>query len=437
MQERHPSFWTFLKLSPWLTARPRELQILRNLMAQKIAFLTAGGLAPCLSSSIGGLIEKYNELAPDAELSGYLNGYQGLLLGRRMLFPPEARDRHEVLYRFGGSPIGNSRVKLTNVEDCERRGLVQAGEEPLKVAAEQLKKDGIDILHTIGGDDTNTTAADLAGYLQENGYDLTVVGLPKTVDNDVFPIVQTLGAWTAAEQGAIFFENIANENTTSTRHLIIHEVMGRHCGWLTGATAEAYRKRLDGWNFLPGMRLSRECWDVHAVWVPEVDLDLDAEIERLNGVMDEHDCVNLFLSEGAGMDAIIREKETAGEEVRRDAFGHARLDELNPGKWFASKLKERLNADKVLVQKSGYFGRSAAPNKRDLELIKRSAFAGAEYALDGQSGVAGMDEDAGGEMSCIAFPRIKGGKPFDIELPWFEDMLRAIGQPKGVRAAGH
>jgi len=314
---------------------------------------------------------------------------------------------------------------------------VQAGEEPLKVAAEQLKKDGIDILHTIGGDDTNTTAADLAGYLQENGYDLTVVGLPKTVDNDVFPIVQTLGAWTAAEQGAIFFENIANENTTSTRHLIIHEVMGRHCGWLTGATAEAYRKRLDGWNFLPGMRLSRECWDVHAVWVPEVDLDLDAEIERLNGVMDEHDCVNLFLSEGAGMDAIIREKETAGEEVRRDAFGHARLDELNPGKWFASKLKERLNADKVLVQKSGYFGRSAAPNERDLELIKRSAFAGAEYALDGQSGVAGMDEDAGGEMSCIAFPRIKGGKPFDIELPWFEDMLRAIGQPKGVRAAGH
>ena len=406
-------------------------------MAQKIAFLTAGGLAPCLSSSIGGLIEKYNELAPDAELSGYLNGYQGLLLGRRMLFPPEARDRHEVLYRFGGSPIGNSRVKLTNVEDCERRGLVQAGEEPLKVAAEQLKKDGIDILHTIGGDDTNTTAADLAGYLQENGYDLTVVGLPKTVDNDVFPIVQTLGAWTAAEQGAIFFENIANENTTSTRHLIIHEVMGRHCGWLTGATAEAYRKRLDGWNFLPGVRLSRECWDVHAVWVPEVDLDLDAEIERLNGVMDEHDCVNLFLSEGAGMDAIIREKETAGEEVRRDAFGHARLDELNPGKWFASKLKERLNADKVLVQKSGYFGRSAAPNERDLELIKRSAFAGAEYALDGQSGVAGMDEDAGGEMSCIAFPRIKGGKPFDIELPWFEDMLRAIGQPNGVRTAGH
>ncbi|MED5418766.1 MAG: pyrophosphate--fructose-6-phosphate 1-phosphotransferase, partial [Verrucomicrobiota bacterium] len=299
-------------------------------MPKKIAFLTAGGLAPCLSSSIGGLIEKYNELAPEAELSGYLNGYQGLLHGRRMSFPAEVKDKHEILYRFGGSPIGNSRVKLTNVEDCEKRGLVQAGEEPLKVAAEQLQEDGIDILHTIGGDDTNTTAADLAGYLHDNGYELTVVGLPKTVDNDVFPIVQTLGAWTAAEQGAIFFENIANENTTSRRHLIIHEVMGRHCGWLTAATAEAYRKRLDEWEFLPGMRLTRECWDAHAVWVPEMDIDLGAEVERLNRVMADQDCVNLFLSEGAGMDAIIREKEAGGEEVRRDAFGHARLDELNP-----------------------------------------------------------------------------------------------------------
>ncbi len=97
-------------------------------MPKKIAFLTAGGLAPCLSSSIGGLIEKYNELAPEAELSGYLNGYQGLLLGRRMPFPAEVKEKHEILYRFGGSPIGNSRVKLTNVEDCEKRGLVQPGE---------------------------------------------------------------------------------------------------------------------------------------------------------------------------------------------------------------------------------------------------------------------------------------------------------------------
>mgnify|MGYP002623085935 CR=1 FL=1 len=139
------------------------------------------------------------------------------------------------------------------------------------------------------------------------------------------------------------------------------------------------------------------------------------------------------MSEGAGIDAIVRQKEEAGEEVRRDAFGHVRIYEINPGQWFAEQLKKRLNAEKVLVQKSGYFGRSAAPNARDLELIRASAFAGAEYALDGKSGVAGLDEDNADQMSCIAFPRIKGGKPFDIDEPWFGELLENIGQPKGAR----
>ena len=120
-----------------------------------------------------------------------------------------------MLLKHGGSPLGNSRVKLTNVKDCVKRGLVQEGEDPLKVAAEQLVRDGITILHTIGGDDTNTTAADLAAYLASHNYTLTVVGLPKTIDNDVVPIKQTLGALTAAEQGAIFFENVINEQSTS------------------------------------------------------------------------------------------------------------------------------------------------------------------------------------------------------------------------------
>ena len=85
------------------------------------------------------------------------------------------------------------------------KGYIKKNEIPLKIAAEQLKKDKIDILHTIGGDDTNTTACDLSNFLKKNHYRLTVIGLPKTIDNDVIPINQTLGAITAAEQTAIFF----------------------------------------------------------------------------------------------------------------------------------------------------------------------------------------------------------------------------------------
>ena len=396
----------------------------------KIAFLTAGGIAPCLSASIGALIESYNDLAPEAELLGYLHGYRGLLLGNKIEIPASIREKTDILYEFGGSPIGNSRVKLTNAENCIKRGYIKKGEDPLKVAANQLMKDGINILHTIGGDDTNTMAAQLSFYLKENNYNLTVVGLPKTVDNDVYPITQTLGAWTAAEQGAIFFENIANENTTSSRQLIIHEVMGRHCGWLTAYTAKEYHDRLKKRNFLPELLIDQQRWDVDAVYIPEMDIDFDAECNRLKKLMDEKDSVNIFLSEGAGTDIIIKEMDAAGETVERDAFGHVALDTLNPGQWFAKQFTDQLEADKTLVQKSGYFSRSAAPNKQDLELIKASGKLGAKLALDGQCGVVGMDEEKNGELGLIDFERVKGGKPFNVDQRWFNELLAEMGQPK-------
>ncbi|SVA67923.1 uncharacterized protein METZ01_LOCUS120777 [marine metagenome] len=386
----------------------------------KIAFLTAGGLAPCLSASIGALVERYNELFPSVELMGYLHGYKGLLLGNTLSFPPEIKDHNKLLYQFGGSPIGNSRVKLTNVDHCVSKGYINDGEDPLDVAADQLKEDGVDILHTIGGDDTNTMASALAAHLERSGHDLTVVGLPKTVDNDVTPIQQTLGAWTAAEQGAVFFENIANENTTSTRQLIIHEVMGRHCGWLTAATANEYRKRLDKIGFFPELLMSRERWDVDAVYIPELDWNFQEEAERLRKRMDDKDGVNIFLSEGAGLDTIVREIEAQGEDVPRDSFGHVRLDDINPGQWFAKQFAGHLGADKVLVQKSGYFARSARPGKRDLDLIKRSAFLAVELALEKKSGVAGLDEDNDGKLGLIGFERIQGGKHFDHSAEWFQ-----------------
>ena len=257
----------------------------------------------------------------------------------------------------------------------------------LEVAANQLTNDNVNILHTIGGDDTNTMAAQLSFFLEKNGYDLTVVGLPKTVDNDVFPVAQTLGAWTAAEQGSIFFENIVNENTTSNRQLIIHEVMGRHCGWLTAQTAKDYRLKLRNKEFLPELLIDKARWDIDAIYIPEEDFNFQHEVNRLRDLMDRKDSVNIFLSEGAGQDAIVRELEEKGDAVPRDAFGHVRLDEINPGQWFAKQFASELKAEKTLVQKSGYFARSSKANTRDLELIKRSAFFAAEQGLDGKSGL--------------------------------------------------
>ena len=434
---RYSKGYSEVSCIPFLTFLNSHFTILMN-KPKKVAILTAGGLAPCLNSAIGSLIERYSEIDPSIEIICYRSGYKGLLLGDYYTVTPTIREKAGLLHRFGGSLIGNSRVKLTNVKDCVKRGLVQEGQDPQKVAADQLVKDGVDILHTIGGDDTNTAAADLAAFLANNDYGLTVIGLPKTVDNDVFPIKQSLGAWTAAEQGARYFWNVVAENNANPRMLIDHEVMGRSCGWLTAATAKEYRKLLDGAEWLPELGLDRNAFEVHGVFIPEMTIDIAAEAERLRAVMDKYDAVNIFVSEGAGVESIVAEMQAKGQEVPRDAFGHVKLDAVNPGKWFGEQFADMLGAEKTLIQKSGYFARAAASNVEDIRLIKSCADLAVECAFRRESGVIGHDEDRGNILRAIEFPRIKGGKPFDLEIAWFNDTLAAIGQTKGDKVeVGH
>lgn len=394
----------------------------------KVAMLTAGGLAPCLSSAVGGLIERYSDVAPEIELIAYRSGYQGLLLGDSIEITPQMREQAPLLHRYGGSPIGNSRVKLTNAADCAKRGLTKEGDNPLKVAAERLAADGVTILHTIGGDDTNTTAADLAAYLGANGYNLTVVGLPKTVDNDVVPIRQSLGAWTAAEYGAAFFDNVSNEQSAAPRTLVVHEVMGRHCGWLTAATAQAYIRRTATNQYADGFMMNSQMKSIDGLYLPEMAFDLEAEAARLKEIMDRTGYVTLFVSEGACLDAIVTEREAAGETVKRDAFGHVKIDTINVGGWFSKQFAAFLGAERAMVQKSGYYARSAPANADDLRLIHSMVDLAVENALNGISGVTGHDEGQNGKLRVIEFPRIKGGKHFDIGQPWFAEVMNTIGQ---------
>lgn len=402
---------------------------------RRVAIMTAGGLAPCLSSAVGGLIQRYTEVAPWIEIIAYRGGYQGILRGDSFKIGRIERDAAHLLHQRGGSPIGNSRVKLTNVKDCVKRGLVKEGEDPLKVAADRLVRDKVDVLHTIGGDDTNTAAADLAVYLKTNNYNLVVVGLPKTIDNDVYPIVKSLGAATAAAEGAKFFRNVAADSSSGRRTLIVHEVMGRNCGWLTAATAVEYMHLLNQEEFSKSFHLRKATYTVHAVYIPELEINVEAEAARLKKVMDDVDNVNIFVSEGAGADAIAAELRRAGKVVPVDAFGHIKLDAVNVGQWVANRLGPLIDADKILVQKSGYYARAAKANPEDLVLIKSCCDQAVRSALARQSGVVAHDEDLRGVLRSIEFHRIKGGKPMDVKAPWFGALLQSIGQPMGKPAA--
>jgi pyrophosphate--fructose-6-phosphate 1-phosphotransferase len=204
--------------------------------------------------------------------------------------------------------------------------------------------------------------------------------------------------------------------------------MGRNCGWLAAATALAHHQWVRGAQFAEWLENSAARWDVHAVFVPERPFDIAEEGKRLRAIMDERDGVNLFISEGAGVSEIVAAMEAAGEHVPRDPFGHVQLDKINPGQWFAKQFAAELGADKVLVQKSGYFSRSAAANAADLALIRDCTNYAVDAALRGESGVVGQDEERGDELRVIEFARIAGGKAFDVSMPWFTDLLRDLGQ---------
>ncbi|MES1918725.1 hypothetical protein MHBO_000643, partial [Bonamia ostreae] len=283
------------------------------------------------------------------------------------------------------------------------------------------------ILHTIGGDDTNMSAGDLSLYLLKNynNYKLSVVGLPKTIDNDVVPIAQTLGAHTAAEQGALFFQNVVSELSSNPNMLIVHEIMGRNSGWLTAKTAQLYMQQ-NLRSFVDLVQSSKA--QVHAIYLPEVKFNADEESARLKTIMAEQGCVNIFLSEGACSDAIVAEIESRGDKVERDAFGHVRLDTLNPGKWFGQVMAKLIGAEKVLVQKSGYFCRAAPAGAFDRDLVRRCAEKAVEFAMEGRTGLCGPDQEQEGEIGCIDYARVSGGKPFDLETPWFRDLVGKIGQ---------
>jgi pyrophosphate--fructose-6-phosphate 1-phosphotransferase len=253
--------------------------------------------------------------------------------------------------------------------------------------------------------------------------------LPKTIDNDITPIAHSLGANTAAEQTALFFEHIVAETTANPKMFIVHEVMGRKCGWLTAAASVLYTKRLQEKEFIASLGMSKEKYSIHGVYIPEMQISIEKEASRLKEIMDSVGCVNIFVSEGACVDEIVAEMEGNGGSVPRDAFGHVKLDAVNPGQWFGSQFAKRVASEKVLVQKSGYFARSSPSNLYDIALINDSAAMAVECAISGKSGVIGLDEEGENKMACIDFPRIRGGKTFNASKNTeFINLLKEIGQ---------
>ena len=151
------------------------------------------------------------------------------------------------------------------------------------------------------------------------------------------------------------------------------------------------------------------------MFLPELAIDIEAEAERLRGVMDEVGNVNIFLSEGAGMHEIVaaaRGVGRGGASATRSATSSSTRSTRASGSPSSSRSSSAPR--RPWCRSRGYFSRAAAANAEDLRLIKSMTDLAVECALRGESGVIGHDEEDGDRLKAIAFPRIAGGKAFDV-----------------------
>lgn len=188
----------------------------------KIGLLTGGGDAPGLNAVIWGIVKTCLN-NHDCEIIGYKFGYRGLYLND---FIPLTLDRISGILHQGGTILHSSNkdnLFMYNV------GLDISGKPLIKdvsdVAVENMRKEGVDILVVLGGDGTLTSARDFA----RKG--VQVIGVPKTIDNDLSSTDITFGFDTAVN---IVTENLGRLHTTAESHhrILIAEVMGRYAGWI-------------------------------------------------------------------------------------------------------------------------------------------------------------------------------------------------------------
>ena len=303
--------------------------------------MTGGGDCPGLNAIIQAVVTRASELG--YEVLGILDGYEGLMEGRvTSLGLSDVKE----LFDIGGTVLGTS-----------RRNPFKSEEGVAKIL-ETIRKHGIDALIVIGGDDT------LSAALKLSGHGVKVVGVPKTVDNDLSATDYSIGFLTAVETAA---EAIRRLHTTARSHrrVIVAEVMGRHAGWLT---------------LMAGL-----AGGAHVILIPEKPLDIEevCEIIRKREEAGEHYTI-VAVAEGV-KPSDMGDFVTLDEE--RDEYGHVRLGGI--AKVLEKEIKKRAGKETRSVI-LGHVQRGGPPNAFDRILGIRLGILAVDLVKEGKFGYAAV-----------------------------------------------
>ncbi|MBI1349786.1 MAG: ATP-dependent 6-phosphofructokinase [Actinomycetales bacterium] len=338
----------------------------------RVGVLTGGGDCPGLNAVIRGIVRRGVQ-EYGYEFVGFRDGWKGPLEGLTMeLGIPQVRG---ILPR-GGTILGSSRTNLVKID-----GGIERTEE-------NLRKLGIDALIAIGGEDT----LGVATTLTEHGFH--VIGVPKTIDNDLSGTDYTFGFDTAV---SIATEAIDRLHTTAESHhrILICEVMGRHAGWI------ALHSGMAG--------------GANAILIPEVEFDLDEVIGWVESRFKASYAPIIVVAEGA--------MPLGGQMVTKDqtldSFGHVKLSGI--GEWLAQQVEERTGHE-ARTTVLGHIQRGGSPTAFDrvlatrfglnaIEAVKDEAW-GTMVALHGTDIVRVPLQLATGTLKTVPMERYEEAKSF-------------------------
>jgi ATP-dependent phosphofructokinase / diphosphate-dependent phosphofructokinase len=303
----------------------------------RVGVLTGGGDCPGLNAVIRAVVRKGIE-AHGWDIVGFRHGWRGPMEG---ISRPIGLDDVEDILTRGGTILGSSRTNPYKVD---------GGVEQIRgVLAEQ----GVDALVAIGGEDT----LGVAKKLTDDG--IGVVGVPKTIDNDLGATDYTFGFDTAVH---IATESIDRLRTTAESHhrALVVEVMGRHAGWI------ALHSGLAG--------------GANVILVPEKPFSVDKVVEWVTRRFEREYAPIIVVAEGAL-------PEGGGEVLltgEKDAFGHVRLGGI--GTWLADEIAKRTGKESRAVV-LGHTQRGGVPTAYDRVLATRFGLHAVDAVADGDFGV--------------------------------------------------
>ena len=333
----------------------------------------SGGPTAVINASLYGTV--YEALNREDEIGtvyGMINGIEGFLNDQVMdMAPLEESKELELIRTTPGSYLGSCRYKLP--EDLNDPVYPQL--------FARFEAYNIGYFFYIGGNDSMDTVSKLSRYAEKISSDIRVIGIPKTIDNDLVETDHTPGFGSAAKYVASTVREIAIDASVydNKKSVTIVEIMGRHAGWLTAASALARKFEHDN----PVL-----------IYLPETDFDQDAFIEKVRTSLETTPNLVVCISEGIHDNTSTFICEYSNDDGT-DTFGHKML--TGSGKYLENLVKERLGV-KVRSVELNVCQRcsSSMLSKTDQKEAIASGAYGVKAALNGASG------------KMVAFERLDG-----------------------------